>query len=41
MKVFEAQVELAEQAGLPVIIHAVKTYQELIGFSTVGSARCR
>jgi TatD DNase family protein len=33
MKVFEEQVELAVEARLPVIIHAVKTYQELIGFS--------
>ena len=33
MKVFEAQVELAVEARLPVIIHAVKTYQELIAFS--------
>ena len=33
LQVFEAQVELAEQAGLPVIIHAVKTHQELIAFS--------
>lgn len=33
MKVFEEQVELAVETGLPVIIHAVKTYQELISFS--------
>lgn len=33
MKVFESQVELAERAGLPVIIHAVKRYQELIAFN--------
>jgi TatD DNase family protein len=32
-KVFRAQVEIAEVAGLPVIIHAVKSYQELIGFA--------
>lgn len=32
-KVFRAQVEIAEVAGLPVIIHAVKSYQELIAFS--------
>lgn len=32
-KVFRTQVEIAELAGLPVIIHAVKSYQELIGFT--------
>lgn len=32
-QVFRAQVEIAELAGLPVIIHAVKSYQELIGFA--------
>jgi len=32
-KVFRAQVEIAEMADLPVIIHAVKSYQELIGFA--------
>jgi TatD DNase family protein len=33
MKVFESQVKLAERAGLPVIIHAVKRFQELVAFS--------
>lgn len=32
MKVFTAQVEIAELAGLPVIIHAVRSFSELIGF---------
>ena len=32
-KVFEEQVKLAGEKNLPVIVHAVKTYQELIGFS--------
>ncbi|MDF1572571.1 MAG: TatD family hydrolase [Bacteroidales bacterium] len=32
-KVFRAQVEIAEMADLPVVIHAVKSYQELIGFA--------
>lgn len=30
-EIFGKQVAIAEKAGLPVIIHAVKTYQELIG----------
>ena len=33
IRVFEAQVEIAEQAGIPVIIHAVRSFNELIGFS--------
>lgn len=33
MKVFGEQVELAELMGMPVIIHAVKSYTELIRFS--------
>ena len=33
MKVFMEQVKLAREKGLPVIIHAVKAYQELIAFS--------
>jgi len=32
-EIFEAQVAIAEEAGLPVIIHAVRTYPELVGFS--------
>ncbi len=31
-EIFRKQVAIAEKAGLPVIIHAVKTYQELIGY---------
>jgi len=33
LKLFRAQVEIAEFAGLPVIIHAVKANEELIAFS--------
>jgi TatD DNase family protein len=32
MKVFNAQVEIAEHEGLPVIIHAVRSFSELIAF---------
>lgn len=32
-EVFETQVAIAEGAGLPVIIHAVRTYPELIRFN--------
>jgi len=32
-KVFEAQVEIAEFAGLPVIIHAVKANERLVSFA--------
>ena len=35
MQVFTTQVKIADQAGLPVIIHAVRSYQELIGFMKV------
>ena len=35
MQVFKTQVKIADQAGLPVIIHAVRSYQELIGFMKV------
>lgn len=32
-EVFETQVAIAERTGLPVIIHAVRTYPELIRFN--------
>lgn len=32
LQVFEAQVEIAEQSNLPVIIHAVRSYNELMEF---------
>lgn len=36
MTAFRAQVEIARTAGLPVIIHAVKSYQQLIRFVREG-----
>jgi TatD DNase family protein len=36
MTAFRAQVEIARAAGLPVIIHAVKSYQQLIRFAREG-----
>ncbi|MDF1573971.1 MAG: TatD family hydrolase [Bacteroidales bacterium] len=31
-KIFEIQVELAESAGLPVILHVVRAFNEMLGF---------
>lgn len=32
LRIFEKQVEIAESAGLPVILHVVRSFNELLGF---------
>jgi TatD DNase family protein len=32
LRIFEKQVEIAESAGLPVVLHVVRSFNELIGF---------
>jgi len=32
LRIFEKQVELAESAGLPVILHVVRSFNEMLGF---------
>ena len=32
LRIFEKQVELAESAGLPVVLHVVRSFNEMLGF---------